>query len=620
MFETRADVTAAVSDGLQPEPVGVEEFAALASLDALPEHDGGSLSDAQVLDVVAGWAAVEARAAGAKRAWAAALARRPSQTPDWRELRRRVSVPSVAGDEIAVRVGVSRMAAARWIAEGELLAGKLGNVGVALQAGVIDAGKAREFVDALAEQDLPVVLAVCDEVLPEAPTLSQRQVATAIQRAVVRVDPQGASERHERAARRRCVERVRVLPDGMARLSAVLTAAQAAGVYAACEAAARAKRAAGDSRTLEQLRADALAALGAEALAQGRIGPEGSVEHRGAPTSPEAGDAAGRRAPGPGADEDVPASGLGAGEAVRESGPRAGDALGASGPRAGKSERESTTSREPKHPPRSESPEVESFRFSGPAARLELSVSVATLSGQDWVGTAHDVAEDLWPSRLPDDAGEVAGGKDGAAAGALGGAQDEPAPPEPVPLLTGYGAVDPATARALAAEGLVRVVVTDAELEAWRRATAVPGAATEWDAGRETYHPPAALARLVRARDGTCVAPGCSVPATSCDLDHVVSFPLGPTDAWNLRPLCRRHHLLKTRAGHRLSVEADGSTSWTTPSGVVRRRAIDGTWARRDAPAGANLRRERQEAPGAGPRREREDPNEGTQSPRAAAA
>ncbi len=50
----------------------------------------------------------------------------------------------------------------------------------------------------------------------------------------------------------------------------------------------------------------------------------------------------------------------------------------------------------------------------------------------------------------------------------------------------------------------------------------------------------------VQARDGTCVFSTCSRPADLCDLDHEIAHPRGPTSGANLRPLCRRHHRLKS--------------------------------------------------------------------------
>ena len=84
------------------------------------------------------------------------------------------------------------------------------------------------------------------------------------------------------------------------------------------------------------------------------------------------------------------------------------------------------------------------------------------------------------------------------------------------------------------------------------------------------YTPGAQLAALVRARDGRCRFPGCSIPARSCDLDHVRPWPTGPTAAANLLTLCRRHHRIKQHPGWRVSLAPDGTTTWSDPAGHAR--------------------------------------------------
>ena len=84
------------------------------------------------------------------------------------------------------------------------------------------------------------------------------------------------------------------------------------------------------------------------------------------------------------------------------------------------------------------------------------------------------------------------------------------------------------------------------------------------------YRPGAALAALVRARDGRCRFPGCRVAARFCDLDHVRPWPAGPTAAANLLTLCRCHHRVKQSPGWRLRLRPDGTASWTDPPGRVR--------------------------------------------------
>jgi MFS family permease len=63
--------------------------------------------------------------------------------------------------------------------------------------------------------------------------------------------------------------------------------------------------------------------------------------------------------------------------------------------------------------------------------------------------------------------------------------------------LTGYGPIPASVARALAADG------------EWRRLVTDPSSGAPLDYGRRTYPPPAALVDFLIARDGTCRFPGC---------------------------------------------------------------------------------------------------------------
>lgn len=151
----------------------------------------------------------------------------------------------------------------------------------------------------------------------------------------------------------------------------------------------------------------------------------------------------------------------------------------------------------------------------------------------------------------------------------LMGEDDEPA------HLGGYGPVDAGTARALAAGGVWRRLVTD------------PLSGAVLDLGRTRYRPTTELAEHVVARDRTCARPGCGVPAESCDLDHTLEFharpgsdpderpALGSTGAGNLGPLCRRDHRLKTDGGFVLRQVRPGVFEWLTPTGH-RYRCVPG--------------------------------------------
>ncbi|MFI5510658.1 DUF222 domain-containing protein [Mycobacterium sp. NPDC051804] len=81
------------------------------------------------------------------------------------------------------------------------------------------------------------------------------------------------------------------------------------------------------------------------------------------------------------------------------------------------------------------------------------------------------------------------------------------------------------------------------------------------------YIPSVVLATFIRCRDMTCRFPGCDEPAYGCDIDHTIAYPHGPTQASNLKILCRKHHLLKTFWGWQDQQHPDGTVTWTCPQG-----------------------------------------------------
>src|SRR5699024_3200680 len=121
--------------------------------------------------------------------------------------------------------------------------------------------------------------------------------------------------------------------------------------------------------------------------------------------------------------------------------------------------------------------------------------------------------------------------------------------------LEGYGPIPAEVARAWAAGGIWKRLVTDPRTNR----------ALEITAGR--YEPPAWLREQVITNNPYCVAPGCNTQARHSDLDHTVPFPHGPTTEWNLHPLCRAHHRLKTHAGFTYRSPSPGVHEWTTPTG-----------------------------------------------------
>ena len=85
------------------------------------------------------------------------------------------------------------------------------------------------------------------------------------------------------------------------------------------------------------------------------------------------------------------------------------------------------------------------------------------------------------------------------------------------------------------------------------------------------YRPSRKLAERVRRRYRFCTFLRCTCSSRDSDLDHVVPWPVGPTNSRNLRPKSRRHHRAK-QAGWRCVERRDGSALWISPSGRTYRR------------------------------------------------
>jgi len=100
----------------------------------------------------------------------------------------------------------------------------------------------------------------------------------------------------------------------------------------------------------------------------------------------------------------------------------------------------------------------------------------------------------------------------------------------------------------------------------WRRLAvdADTGAAVHLET--QAYRPTPAMRAHVEAVDGTCRAPGCTVPAARCDLDHDVPWPHGPTEVTNLTSKHRPHHNLHTN-GHWLVRREGDRVRWRTKAG-----------------------------------------------------
>ncbi|MBZ2196622.1 HNH endonuclease signature motif containing protein [Occultella gossypii] len=472
---------------------------------------------------------------------------------------------STAGEELSIRLTAPRNECLSLVRQGIMLTTVLAKTGIELRLGRIDAAKAKAMVEALHEVPWQAAMAVEDLVLPKAPGRTPQQLRRDVAKALISVDPEGAHERAQLRARGRKVTRPRALPDGAASMWIEGPAPDVLALDIALDAAARAAKAEGDDRTLDQLRFDTLAGVGSHALATGEF-PDGTslaatvggrrpeihvivaIEHLLPPDALADRDTvtvAGQNS----APDRPPAAARGA---IPDSPPAAaGGAVPDSPPAAA----------------------TEAGTHATPGA-------AAPTTGAPPTGapTRHRCRDPLCPnSAMPRQPG-------GTPVPPVDPHADHPDPPtrsidpESVPILAGYGPITPATARAIAAGGIWRRLVTD------------PLSDTVLDLGHTRYRPTQALADHIVARDRTCVRPCCSRPAGGCQLDHNVPWVEAPegseepgdpsggrTSHDNLSPLCGRDHNVKTHGAFEVEQTEPGVFEWTTPAGLRYRRERDET-------------------------------------------
>ena len=119
-----------------------------------------------------------------------------------------------------------------------------------------------------------------------------------------------------------------------------------------------------------------------------------------------------------------------------------------------------------------------------------------------------------------------------------------------------------------------------AALDAWLATTQpkivdLDAAAT---ATTTSYTPTEAMRTFCAARDGTCIFPGCTVPAERCQLDHRIPFDRGgPTTPGNLYSLCAHHHNVKTdRRAMYVPDPATGEVVWLFADGIYELSELEG--------------------------------------------
>jgi hypothetical protein len=127
--------------------------------------------------------------------------------------------------------------------------------------------------------------------------------------------------------------------------------------------------------------------------------------------------------------------------------------------------------------------------------------------------------------------------------------------------LGGYGPIPAEIARELAGDA------------SWQRLVHEPVNGYLLDAGDERYEPTPAITRLRILRDVVCRFPGSTRNARRCEGDHVIAHRKGGgggrTSSKNVQSLAKLGHIAKTFNGWKVTGDANGELTWTSPNGAT---------------------------------------------------
>jgi hypothetical protein len=449
--------------------------------------------------------------------------RLPADDPDamaWKSLCR----------EIALARRVSDQAAQRELRAAQRLTGPLRETLGLLKSGELTVQRARVFLGELEPFDDDLAGLVQARLLEQLPRLSPGRIEQAVRREVLAIDADAAALR---AAAARAGRRVTFYaePDEQGCVTIHGPAVAVRRWYATLDRRARALRAAGDARTLDQLRADlALSGFPCNSHPPADTTGEPTAEPTTEPTTEPAAAADAAEADEEADEETVAAE-------TAEDGV-AGELLGA-GLRAAGVEAASADCRLSRPVQANVTVPVETALglsndpawldgygwINAPAARtLLLDAELRRICTQTGTGAIVDLADrDLRPTPTPDGLREVL----------LGLLTDNP--------------------RAFTGEVGEAAVIEMSEI-AWRN---------------EPQHDPSpGLREFVALRDRTCDGPtGTSTPANTAELDHDRPWPTGPTAAWNLAARSTRTHQLKHYGW--IPVRTPDGTVWFSPAGQI---------------------------------------------------
>ncbi|MBP2368907.1 DUF222 domain-containing protein [Pseudonocardia parietis] len=599
-----------IPEGLAALSPGPELATTLAGLDLdrVPNDDIGDVLVAQSRQLAHEQARMFAT-------MAEVVCRRPFAGP--LEVRRADTPELYGADEVRAALAWTRRAAESETDLAFVLVYALPQVQAALLQGHIDRGKARVFAQHLGDLPADQIAAVCAAVLPHAPRLTTGQIAERIKRLVLELDPAYYERRYRKAIRDRQVVAY-LCADGTAVLSASgLPADEAAAAWERLDALARAARHDGHPDTLDQVRADLVLGLldgslhgldRAEILQAllerfaGHADPgttvndteSGEAESNGPtsgePTSSEVrADEPGPEEPesdDPGLDEPEDGQPEPNGSGPDDSGPDApGPGPGSepgSAPDPGGTETDGpdtggspTGGRD-----RGTRPAGSAAASRGTGVGVEVRVPLSTLLGLDdraaelpgWGPIpAHTACRIVarqrraqWRWVIVDDHGHLL---------AEGITRHRPTPRDPSGPPGGVVELQipetqlAALAATAAQHGRWAGVITDiaARYQLHRQQDELWA---ELDADPTARFPSAPLRRHTEVRDRTCVHPGCRTSARRCDQDHTINHGHGGTTTHDdLAPLCRHHHMLKTKGGWRLEQPEPGHFIWISPLG-----------------------------------------------------
>ncbi|RZT85399.1 uncharacterized protein DUF222 [Pseudonocardia sediminis] len=579
--------------------IGGLDGVAVASLvsDALADVRG--VEDVSLTDRIIDAERLARFAAGARAELVAEFARRRPGDEATLVCSDRVELGSRwAPDELGLALDLTRLSAKALIGQSVRLATVLPDTLLALRNGVIDERRAEAVCSATLQLPVEMARRVEAIVLPAAPGRTVRQVRERLYRAVHRVDPEGEFRRHKEA---RVERRVSVQPreNGM---SAMWLHGPGVEVEASFTMLTRLAESlgAGDPRTKDQRRFD----LAMQTM-QGRLTVTDLADVATAVATTQADDAATTTPTAADLDRDRPAgdattgTGTGTGaesETGAESKSETGAESGAGVDRPdGGDGFDAAGTREQRAAPRADAPaaDVEASALDAvdpEPADPDAALPVVDPDLPDPGSADSDAAHARPECPEPDDSPPPPGSSGtrstdpdttipeaalvDAVAAALAlrpqvhdtvrkpliqvvigldtliGADDNPAE------LIGHGPIPATTARALAADGVWKRLVTD------------PRSGNLLDHGRTTYRPPVALADHVDARDQYCRFPTCTRRARDSDQDHLRRFEHhGITGDDNLNALCPVHHLLKEHRDWNVLAHPDGTLTWITPTG-----------------------------------------------------